>query len=250
MSLSTYSSLLKRYQQYLDSLSIKGAQDTYSAHSNASKPLSVGIVGGGMAGLYSALLLQNHFPDVKVKIFEADERIGGRVFSYRFSNEPHQFFEAGAMRLPDTESHKPLFQLIDFLNSKLPTSPMKLIEYSYVHPEGNRVLVNGTKQKDGAVMSVEYASNHQNELGFPITSEGETKDAGTLLKKAMVPLIAALKDDFKAALMRYDMSVCNYLSKEIGWSEQKIEFVEVVWTDSSAENEGDRLLLPLWILLM
>ncbi len=193
--------------------------------SNPPSPISVGIVGGGMTGLYSALLLQNYIPGVKVKIFEANKRVGGDVFTYHFSEEPNQFFEVGAMRLPEIESHKPVFQLIDYLNSKLP-SPIKLIEYHFVHPEGNRVFVNGTKQKDGRIMSAEYASMHYNELGFP--SAADCRDATTLLREAMLPLIDALEKDFYGALVKYDMSVYDYLSKEMGWNEHKINYVEVM----------------------
>ncbi len=234
---STYSSLLSQYQQHLDSI-CKGSLET-AAPSNAStnagvissplhpasRSLNVGIIGGGMSGLYSALLLQNCIPDVKVKIFEADKRIGGRVFTYHFSEEPHQFFEAGAMRLPDIESHKPLFQLIDYLNWELPEKHLELIDYSYVHQEGNRVFVNGTKQQDGRIMSVEYARKYGNELGFAL---GNIEDASVLLQKAMVPLIDALKSNFYDALLKYDMSLYDYLSKEIGWNEHKINYVEVM----------------------
>lgn len=64
-----------------------------------------------MASLYSALLLQQH--GVKVKIFEANDRVGGRVFTHKFSTEPYQYYDTGAMRIPNVESHKPVFMLIN-----------------------------------------------------------------------------------------------------------------------------------------
>jgi len=79
---------------------------------------TVGIVGGGMAGLYSALLLRNF--GIPVKIFEAENRVGGRVYTHRFSDKEYQYFEGGAMRLPDVPWQKPVFDLIDYLNKRMP----------------------------------------------------------------------------------------------------------------------------------
>lgn len=104
-----------------------------------------------MAGLYSAKLLQHYIPGVKVKLYEARDRVGGCVYTYKFSPEPNQYFEAGAMRIPFVESHQPVFTLIDYLNKQFPTN---LIDFKYLASlEGNRVLVNGAKQRDRHVMS-------------------------------------------------------------------------------------------------
>ncbi len=75
-------------------------QETEINCQNRKALLNVGIIGGGISGLYSAMLLQKHIPGVSVKIFEAIDRIGGRIYTHRFSTEPHQYFEAGAMRIP------------------------------------------------------------------------------------------------------------------------------------------------------
>jgi len=100
--------LLQNYQRYLDKLTF----DTKANDSEISPlPLSlrVGVVGAGMAGLYSAMLVQKNFPGAQVKIFEASNRVGGIVHTHRFSSEPYDYFEAGAMRLPKIESHQPVF---------------------------------------------------------------------------------------------------------------------------------------------
>ena len=126
----------------------------------------MGIVGGGLTGLYSAILLQHHIPGVKVKIYEANSRVGGSVYTYRFSPEPHQYFETGAMRIPDVESHQPVFALIDYLNQQFPNKPIELVDFKNSCPEGNRVFVNNTKQRDGRIMSVKYTDEHSDELGL------------------------------------------------------------------------------------
>ena len=82
MAMSSTTSPSIKYNQYHDCLcglvsdsSVKedGFTDHESSesvplHIASEKSLNIGIVGGGMAGLYSALLLQKYIPGVKVKI--------------------------------------------------------------------------------------------------------------------------------------------------------------------------------------
>lgn len=60
---------------------------TYSEHDRvptpAGIPLKVGIIGAGAAGLYAAMLLDSL--DIDYDIYEASERVGGRIYTYRFS---------------------------------------------------------------------------------------------------------------------------------------------------------------------
>lgn len=49
----------------------------------AGCPLKVGIVGAGAAGLYAAILLDSL--NIDYDIYEASDRIGGRIYTYRFS---------------------------------------------------------------------------------------------------------------------------------------------------------------------
>ena len=48
----------------------------------AQAGVSVGIVGAGMGGLYSALMLQSL--DIPFEIIEASDRVGGRLFTHKF----------------------------------------------------------------------------------------------------------------------------------------------------------------------
>ena len=201
-----------------------------------------------MAGLYSALLLQRHIPGVKVKIFEAGDRVGGRVYTHKFSSEPYQYYDTGAMRVPDTESHKPVFTLIDHLNEIFPNDPITFEEFFNSCPEGNRLYYNNTKQKDGSVMSVNYATKHCGELGFPDIDDNE--NAKTLLHDALLPVIEELKNDFNKALKKYcKYSVFDYLSKNLSWSFAKIKYIEIM---SGSTNEFRRGLVDeifcLWML--
>lgn len=48
-------------------------------------PMKVGIIGGGVAGLYAAMLLDSL--DIDYDIHEASDRVGGRVYTYHFDQE-------------------------------------------------------------------------------------------------------------------------------------------------------------------
>ena len=69
------------------------------------KELKVGIIGAGIAGLYTAYILE--FLDIPYEILEVSDRIGGRIYTHYFSepNEEkpkHMYYDIGAMRFPDT----------------------------------------------------------------------------------------------------------------------------------------------------
>lgn len=69
----------------------------------------VGIIGAGMAGLYTAMILKTL--DISYEILEASDRIGGRVYTHRFSDDPGDYYDAGAMRFPDTPIMDRTFRL-------------------------------------------------------------------------------------------------------------------------------------------
>lgn len=50
----------------------------------------VGIVGGGLAGLYMAESLLRHKKETKVCVFERDTRLGGRIYDYVFPQVPDE----------------------------------------------------------------------------------------------------------------------------------------------------------------
>jgi len=84
----------------------------------------VGIVGGGPGGLFTAYLLEQlASPPPSITIFEASERLGGKVITERFSAGGPRY-EAGAAELYDYSAidHDPLKELIEEL--RLPILPM------------------------------------------------------------------------------------------------------------------------------
>jgi hypothetical protein len=91
----------------------------------------VAIIGAGVAGLRTAKLLQDK--GIPYKIFEASDRVGGRLFTYQFpsrtegnSQENHDYYDVGAMRFPKNNASEITFKLFDELGL---TSTGKVIEY-------------------------------------------------------------------------------------------------------------------------
>jgi hypothetical protein len=71
----------------------------------------VAIIGAGVAGLRTAMLLQRL--GIPYKIFEASGRPGGRIFTYRFSEDENDYYDVGAMRFPKNDANKRTFDLFD-----------------------------------------------------------------------------------------------------------------------------------------
>lgn len=75
--------------------------------SNHPRPLKVGIVGAGCAGLFAGLIfdhLNEQIDDLNIsyEVLEAAprSRVGGRLHTYRFSEDSYDYFDCGAMRFP------------------------------------------------------------------------------------------------------------------------------------------------------
>ena len=94
----------------------------------------IAIVGGGPGGLFSALMLNRYAPDADVTIFEASDRLGGKLKSRRFA-QSGALYEAGAAELYDYShvGEDPLRALVEALG--LETQPL----------EGGTVFFQGRK---------------------------------------------------------------------------------------------------------
>lgn len=80
--------------------------------------MHVGIIGAGISGLYTGLLLRRE--GHTVTIFEAADRVGGRIYTHRFTPQAKSddiYFEAGAMRIPRSSLHSKVFDFIRYLNT-------------------------------------------------------------------------------------------------------------------------------------
>ncbi|KAL4919796.1 putative flavin-containing amine oxidase [Aspergillus aurantiobrunneus] len=195
--------------------------------------MDIGIVGGGAAGLYAALLLQREGHHVTV--YEAGSRVGGRIFTHHFesleSNNEPVYFEAGAMRIPRSALHSRVYHFIRYLNThSRPEDKIELIPY-ILHHQNNVAYIRGRKVNvDDPTLAAEY--------GLPLKYHG--RSALQLLGEVVSPWLTLLHKDFQAGfaqLLRFDdMSFRIYLRFVMGWPAEVVEFVELL---NSQTNQYD-----------
>ncbi|OJD38025.1 l-amino acid oxidase [Diplodia corticola] len=145
-----------------------GNLDKIGAH----PPGKVCIVGAGVAGLFIAMMLDTL--GIPYDILEANERIGGRVYTHRFGPGPHDYYDVGAMRFPDIPIMQLAFELFDYL--KLPKIPYYLEGENCPKLFNNRFFVKGefdphhvSEKKGGQVPDhvVDCVNHHLNEAFSP-----------------------------------------------------------------------------------
>ncbi|KAH9483491.1 Putative bifunctional amine oxidase [Psilocybe cubensis] len=111
----------------------------------------VAIIGAGVAGLRTAMLLDKL--QIPYKIFEANDGPGGRLFTYHFPSDDkspagkHDYYEVGGMRFPDNAANKPTFDLFKelgfhFRNDQNPNG--ELIPFVYGLDDNIRYFNNIT----------------------------------------------------------------------------------------------------------
>ncbi|KAI0382364.1 hypothetical protein F5Y04DRAFT_288069 [Hypomontagnella monticulosa] len=192
--------------------------------------LNVGIVGGGIAGLYTALLLQRE--GHRVRIFEGTDRIGGRVYTHYFTSEKNQYYEAGAMRIPQSGFHEIIFQLIEYINTNVPDpKAIRLIDY-VLSAQGNDVYINNCRPKVRA-FSVTPLS-----IDWNVPTEFREKTAQQLLGEAIGGFIAGLKEDFnktfESIVEQFDDWTFRFYCKSVmNWPPEVIDFVETVTSQTN-----------------
>jgi lysine 2-monooxygenase len=87
----------------------------------AATDVDVAIVGGGVSGVYTAWRLAQERPGLRVRLFEASDRIGGRLHSVAFPQAPHLVAEAGGMRYQKAHTHvAPLVDLLGLASREYP----------------------------------------------------------------------------------------------------------------------------------
>lgn len=112
------------------------------------------IIGAGVAGLYTAMILQ----DLKIpfEIIEASDRVGGRCYTHRFSETTkfHDYFDVGAMRFPNNKIMSRTFELFKQVGiGSVEGERGKLVDYKMKSDNAilmyNNVRVVGSKTTTG-----------------------------------------------------------------------------------------------------
>lgn len=197
-----------------------------------SKPKHVGVIGAGIAGLYIALLLSRE--GHRVTIFEAGNRVGGRIFTHRFTSsdkDEDAYFEAGAMRIPRSSLHRNVYQLIRYLNTHVSLKDkIELIPYVLEHPN-NATFIQGKK--------LDFEDPNIGSF-FNLPPEFKNKSARQILREVVIPWLKRLRNDFDAGfaqVMEYDeISFRTYLRFVAGWPNEVVDFVEMM---ASQTNQYD-----------
>lgn len=224
-------------------------------------PLKVGIIGAGAAGLYAAILLDSL--NIDYDIYESSERVGGRMYTYRFSESddptdpayydyyvslsanPFLFLsrrtpiiltgtpsqDVGAMRFPPMEYMDRVIgsqscALIPYINSKLEpgTTPVTQIPY-YFKADNTFRRFNGVLALNQDGVSADVFDVSLNNVTF------DAADAGSVWRGLLDNMTEALTNDFTTgfnALMDLDShSVRGWLLDQ-GFTNGQINWMETV----------------------
>ncbi|XP_068441431.1 L-amino-acid oxidase [Clinocottus analis] len=177
-------------------------------------PRHVAVIGGGVAGLTAAKLLED--AGHKVTIVEASGRVGGRVETVRRGG---WYAEVGAMRIPSF--HRILLSFASKFHIPL---------NDFVQDDGNTYyLINGVRQKTGAV------GNNPDVLNYSLRAGERGKSAAELFRQTLWKV----QDDLKAlgcsAMMdKYDSyTVKEYLVKVGNLSRGALRMIGDVLNENS-----------------
>ncbi|KAI9453225.1 L-amino acid oxidase 1 [Russula earlei] len=182
----------------------------------------VAIIGAGVAGLRTAMLLQSL--SIPYKIFEASERPGGRIFTYQFASKPpndpqgrHDYYDVGAMRFPNNNANKRTFELFKQLGVS-----RNLIPYVFSQDD-NFLIFNGIQTTAAAAKT--QGNHFLDDIPQQYTDKVYRDPWGrtvyglqACINEALDPFREPLIKNFKQGwqnLMTYDWaSTRSYLTRE------------------------------------
>jgi Monoamine oxidase len=107
---------------------------TSIASPGSMRGVKIAVIGAGLAGLSAAFELRK--TGAHITVYEADSRIGGRVYTYFFDKRSSLYGELGSMRIP--VSHETVWHYINLF--KIPTKPfIQNNENAFIYLKNTRV---------------------------------------------------------------------------------------------------------------
>ncbi|MRS07796.1 flavin monoamine oxidase family protein [Bacillus anthracis] len=140
-------------------------------------PKQIIIVGAGISGLVAASLLKE--AGHKVTILEANNRIGGRIYTIREPFSRGLYFNAGPMRIPDT--HK--LTLAYIRKFKLPLN-------LFINKTASDIIYTNNIKKRLSIFE-----KNPSILGYPILEREKDKTAEELMLEVLEPILNYIKKD-------------------------------------------------------
>ncbi|KAI4864526.1 hypothetical protein F4820DRAFT_470475 [Hypoxylon rubiginosum] len=211
---------------YVDGLSSTALPSKLGGVDDDPPPRKVCIVGAGVAGLYIAMILDDlEIPNLTYDIIEAGSRIGGRVYTHHFSEEPHDYYDVGAMRFPKIPVMDRTFDLFKRTN-------MPLIPYYLDGGPNCPKLFNDRFFTPGAQDPYEVSVANGGSVPDDVVDTVDEK-----LEEAFGPYKQALAEDFDAgfaALMAVDdFSTREFLKRGGPAGEQRqYDYFSVQWMET------------------
>lgn len=140
-------------------------------------PKHIIIVGAGLAGLVAASLLKD--AGHNITILEANNRVGGRVYTLRSSFSNGLYFNAGPMRIPDIHS----LTLAYIKKFRLPTN-------LFINRTPRDIIyTNGIKTR------LNIFEHNPSILNYPVTLNERGKTAEELLLLVVQPILNFINQD-------------------------------------------------------
>lgn len=192
---------------------------------NASRTLKVIVVGAGVAGLSAAYELEKR--GHQVVVLEANPtRVGGRVFTHRFSDG--QYGELGAMRIPYNH------ELTRHYVNKLGLSLRPFVQHNpagWYHIRGHRVRL-GDEQALYPLFNL--PPEEQNQTLYDFWLRSVLAILGELNPDELADLF---RTEFTTEKMRvWDQFSLGAALRQGGLSEEAVEMLGVVWASETSHN--------------
>lgn len=175
----------------------------------ARSPKKVIVVGAGMAGLTAAFELQR--AGHEIVILEAQQRVGGRVYTLREPFTHGLYAEAGAMRIP--KAHDLTLAYVEKFG--LHTEPFTMGNpnaYYYLHGVRHRIF---------------EADADPDRLGFELAAHERHQTASQIWADAISPFVRRLEeqgeDCWPEIVAQYDQYSTREFLEANNWSEGVIE---------------------------